>query len=75
MATVTYLVFQLYGTSDIQPWNYPVVPPDVEHLAADSVDKSDDHCSDENSPLHVAKANCDDDDNGVATSERRTGKF
>lgn len=25
VAIVTYIMFQLYGTADVQPWNYPAV--------------------------------------------------
>lgn len=26
VAIVTYLMFQIYGTADVQPWNYPAIP-------------------------------------------------
>lgn len=26
VAIVTYVMFQIYGTADIQPWNYPKMP-------------------------------------------------
>lgn len=31
VAIVTYVMFQIYGTAEVQPWNYPTSPKnDVE---------------------------------------------
>lgn len=30
VATSTYVSFQIYGTAEIQPWNYPKKPADKE---------------------------------------------
>lgn len=50
VAIVTYIMFQMYGTADIQPWNYPVVacPDSAESQNLNNSSKSRDIDDDHN---------------------------
>lgn len=52
VAIVTYFMFQIYGTADVQPWNYPAVPQsDSERQQLNNDDSKRDHDKDETQNL------------------------
>jgi MFS family permease len=48
VAIVTYIMFQVYGTADIQPWNYPPVKCDSEIVERENLKISKRDEDDEN---------------------------
>lgn len=48
VAIVTYIMFQLYGTADVQPWNYPALPAsDTERQQLNNGNSKKDHDSED----------------------------